>query len=106
MARRCFESLNLPPKYNAGLLIQPADTGSPPLRETMEAQQHTRAKKHRGPHPHKGIDEKATEWQPGGGGCNLLAFSFFIIPANKHQGLLNVDWYTKKVTIVQNFDVS
>lgn len=38
-----------PPEYNAGLLIQPADTGSPPLRETMEAQQHTGVKKHRGP---------------------------------------------------------
>lgn len=43
-----WESKSLP-EYNAGLLIQPADTGSPPLRETMEAQQHTAVKKHRGP---------------------------------------------------------
>lgn len=84
VARRCFESLNPPPEYNAELLIQPADTGSPPLRETMEAQQRTGAKTHRGPRPHKGIGEKAKGMAVmgvgggggGGGGCNLRAFFF------------------------------
>lgn len=48
-----------PPEYNAGLLIQPTDTGSPPLRETMEAQQQTGVRKHRGLWRHKGIEGKA-----------------------------------------------
>lgn len=34
-AKMLWESKS-PPEYNAGLLIQPTDTGSPPLRETME----------------------------------------------------------------------